>query len=423
MSVKIEGNTSIPSEQYKDTVDIVIPTYNNHKQLTDTIKSLERNTTSLRSITIVNNGDTGLRDSLPGSYSLIEENKNLGWMKGINEGAKIGSGEYILMLNDDVIIIPGHYDWLDKMIEIMRKDPTVGEVGPSSNVVSGAQNIWNVDFPPIVEVPYIIGFCKLIRRDVFDKIGGLDGDLPGADDFDLAIRLKDLGYKSIARRDVFVYHIGFQTGERLYGNPKEKGGWNSKEMINENEIAIIRKHGVKKFHRTFYGTPMMYVPKDQVFIEEDQILKPICKGKGLDIGCGQKKVVESAIGVDLIAKGKKGTTGSQVDKLSEADIQANADNLPFEDEEMDYIVASHLLEHTLDTMKTLKEWYRVLKKKGKLGIIVPNSEYGRTKQLDPSHRHDFTISSLTTLVELAGFKIKESGNSSNQYSIFIKAIK
>lgn len=54
------------------------------------------------------------------------------------------------------------------------------------------------------------------------------------------------------------------------------------------------------------------------------------------------------------------------------DIIASGDNLPFKDNSIDYVISSHVLEHFLDPIKTLKEWYRVIKPGGYIFAIVPH---------------------------------------------------
>jgi SAM-dependent methyltransferase len=94
-------------------------------------------------------------------------------------------------------------------------------------------------------------------------------------------------------------------------------------------------------------------------------LAPFCQGKGIDVGCGHRKVSPSCIGVDLIARGDKGEHGVVANQTSVADIQASGDDLHmFGDGELDYVVARHNLEHYVDVVKTLCEWRRVLKPGG-----------------------------------------------------------
>lgn len=66
-----------------------------------------------------------------------------------------------------------------------------------------------------------------------------------------------------------------------------------------------------------------------------------------------------------------------VDLYAEADYKADILELPFEDDSIEEIRASHVLEHIAmaEVPKALKEWLRVLKPGGKAIIIVPNFDY------------------------------------------------
>ena len=156
---------------------------------------------------------------------------------------------------------------------------------------------------------------------------------------------------------------------------------------------------------------------------EKRILEQICIGRGADIGCGSNKICGKAIGVDKTPKGKKGSYGNQKKKLSEADICSSGDNLPFKNNELDYIVAKHNLEHYQNPEKTLIEWKRVLRKEGKIGVIVPNNKFVNSRKLDPTHYSDFDLDSLKKLFEKTGFKIIAKGDAIKHWSIYIIAKK
>jgi SAM-dependent methyltransferase len=53
------------------------------------------------------------------------------------------------------------------------------------------------------------------------------------------------------------------------------------------------------------------------------------------------------------------------------DIVAYGDDLPIKDDSVDFVINSHVIEHMFDTIKALKEWYRVIKKGGYIFIIAP----------------------------------------------------
>lgn len=147
--------------------------------------------------------------------------------------------------------------------------------------------------------------------------------------------------------------------------------------------------------------------KENLIKQENSTLFPYCRGKGIDVGCGGYKIHPRAIGVDITPKGKKGKWGRQKGVISQADVQSSGDNLSmFQDNELDYVVSSHNLEHYQNPMKTLKEWRRVLKPGGVIGVIIPDENKVRTMEIDPTHKYAFTQISFKELIQrIGGLKI------------------
>lgn len=65
-------------------------------------------------------------DEFPG-IRLLPFSKNLGYTKGINEGLRASSGEYILVLNPDVIPTKGS---IESLVAYLKNNEKVGMVGP-----------------------------------------------------------------------------------------------------------------------------------------------------------------------------------------------------------------------------------------------------------------------------------------------------
>jgi cellulose synthase/poly-beta-1,6-N-acetylglucosamine synthase-like glycosyltransferase len=155
-----------------------------------------------------------------------------------------------MFANDDIFVPISSTMWLHNMARVLQQYPGVGAVGPASNCVMGLQNIWSASSELYQDVPFLVGFCMMVRRKALDEVGGLDESFNTGDDIDLSIRLRSGGYSLINARDTFVYHHGFQTGEMLYGKPDQPGGWNSLQMTEETNDHLIQKHGFKKWWRT-----------------------------------------------------------------------------------------------------------------------------------------------------------------------------
>ena len=149
--------------------------------------------------------------------------------------------------------------------------------------------------------------------------------------------------------------------------------------------------------------PLRPPPVDEDNHPEALALAPFCVGKGIDVGCGHRKVTPDCIGVDLLAAGELGEHGVVSGQRSVADLQASGDDLHmFVDGELDFVVSRHNLEHYVDVVLTLQEWARVTRVGGIVAMIVPDERAGDTIFLDPTHKHSFTPESLARLVSLVG---------------------
>ncbi|MCD6565274.1 MAG: methyltransferase domain-containing protein [Bacteroidales bacterium] len=109
----------------------------------------------------------------------------------------------------------------------------------------------------------------------------------------------------------------------------------------------------------------------------------------LDIGCGNNKT-NGTIGLDRVR-----TDG--VDIL--CDIEQS---LPLKSGTIDKIIASHVLEHMGNVIKTLEEIHRVLKMGGVAIIEVPHVR-SLGAFMDPTHKHFFTIMTMDYFTDESAF--------------------
>lgn len=234
-------------------VDIIIPTLDNRRYLEPCLASIAERTEGVHyRVIVVNNGQAGSCDYAADAGCLVlEAGGNRGWEGGLQLGLQQSTAAAVLFLNDDTLILRTQRAWLSTLLADLR-DP-VAAVGPSSNLVAGAQALgWSAPASPFA-VTFLIGFCLLVRRDALDAVGGVDAALPGGDDIDLSIRLRRAGYTLLCDRRVFIWHHGFKTGARLYGASTQPGGWNSREYTERVAHALIAKHGAAAVNET-WGT-------------------------------------------------------------------------------------------------------------------------------------------------------------------------
>lgn len=235
MDIK-SGTESKPSQKKDDLVSIIILTFNQLKYTKECVESIERYTSVPYEIIFVDNGSSdGTPDYLRTyaknhhNVSLILNEENRGFAGGNNQGIAQTKGNYILLLNNDVVVTK---NWLERLISHMDKHPDIGMVGPMSNSVSGPQQVDKVPYGKnmesmqkfaqdftvshsgkVTDLMRLVGFCLLIRKEVIDVIGGLDENYRSGnyEDDDLCLRSFIAGYRNVMAGDVFVHHYGSMT--------------------------------------------------------------------------------------------------------------------------------------------------------------------------------------------------------------------
>lgn len=407
-------------------LSIIIPTFNNFEYLRPCLESILTNITALNlfHIYVVNNGHKNSCDWVNHKQvTVLQPGENLGWEGALKLGLEQSSEPFVLFLNDDTFIPPSSKLWVNKLMQPFV-DPKVGAVGPASNVVMGLQNIFTQTPISIFTTKYLIGFCFMVRRSAIMEVGGIDDTLPGGDDLDMSIRLRQGGYKLIAYKDVFVYHHGFKTGARIHGNEQQTNGWNSFEMMEKTNHAIIKKHGFMAWWDCIKGgfeLPSL-VHSESRDSEGDLIRECIIGDVVLDLGCGGNKTIPTAIGVDMIPKDEAIET--LANQVSSADVNADVTQpLPFEPNSVDTIIARHIVEHLMDSVTILRHWRSLLREKGRLIIAVPNNAIHLSIPMNPEHVHGFSPESLKNLLEVCGYKVIEQLDGGNTISFITIAEK
>lgn len=406
-------------------VDIIIPTWNNNQYLVPCVQSIYRHTIpeDLFRIIIVNNGEPENMAPFQGSpqIEIVQMSGNAGWEGGLKAGLEVSKSKYVMFLNDDTMV-PSHQRlWLHKLLGHFA-DINCAAVGPTSNVVMGKQNIFIGMPEERLRVKFLIGFCVLVRRADLDAAGGIDLELPGGDDLDMSIRLRKLGKYLLVDRDVFVYHHGFKTGERVEGTPDVVGGWNSIQKIEKTNHALINKHGLRAYLDLWAQEPTLSGSAEGWGDREADLVREYVAGeKVAELGCGDKKVVPNSVGIDITPKGER-IAGLHSGALSVADILANVEHdLPIED--FDTITAQHIIEHIVDTTGALGSWAKSLKVGGRLIIAVPDHTARNTIVMNYQHVRAFTPTSLRKQMESIGWKtvvVKDCENLVSFIGVFEK---
>lgn len=392
----------------KTPVTIIIPTFNNPEFLQPCLSSMLWNNSldGMARVIVVNNGDPKSCDWIDHKLvKVINTGKNLGWEGGLKEGLKHTKSDFIVFSNDDVHVPTQSFLWLRRLIANFT-DPSVAAAGPSSNVVMGLQNIF-VNCPKVIfPTKYLIGFCMMVRRSALEEVGGVDDTLPGGDDLDLSIRFRKAGYKILTDRTVFIYHHGFKTGNRVKGDSSKRDGWNSIEMQEKTNFALIKKHGFKSWVDCIVGGEDVGDTEEPNYEEdkEGKMIKDLIFGDNIvELGCGAQKTVPTAIGIDIVPAGEQIYS---IGKDSIADVVSDiSGDLPLEENSVSTMIARHVLEHLLDPLEALRSWKKYIY--GGLILAVPDEDRIKSIPMNVEHVHAFNKKSLANLVRAAGYVVQQ----------------
>jgi GT2 family glycosyltransferase/2-polyprenyl-3-methyl-5-hydroxy-6-metoxy-1,4-benzoquinol methylase len=220
----------------KIKVSIVIPAYNNWEFTKNCLLSIHKYNDGVPfEIIVGDNVSTDDTQRLPEFFknvNYIRNPENLGYIKNVNNAASKAKGEYILTLNNDTTVTEG---WLINLLRVMDADPKAGLVGSKLVYFNGSlqeaggiiwrdASGWNYgngsnpelpEFNYVKEVDYISGASNLIRKELWEKLKGLDLRYVPAyfDDSDLAFGIRSLGYKVIYQPlSVVIHYEGLTHG-------------------------------------------------------------------------------------------------------------------------------------------------------------------------------------------------------------------
>ena len=118
--------------------------------------------------------------------------------------------------------------------------------------------------------------------------------------------------------------------------------------------------------------------------EGDAFFLKYCKGKGIDIGCGNDPIQSDQVELDVFA----------FDHLfGHGDAQFMRHQQPAS---FDWVYSSHTLEHMHDPATALQNWWRILKPGGYLILLLPERDLYEKRTVLPSrwnedHKYYFLL--------------------------------
>lgn len=207
-------------------VDLVVVSYNCKQYLVDLISDIKKFTKDYTLTVVDNNSADSTKEYLEQGKDCLPVilRKNEGYAVACNRGAFLGHNEYICFMNADLKLSEG---WLDGMIEDLKHNDW-SAVGPVLLDTYG--------YPFTQKPNWLSGACLLIKREVFEYLGGFDENyFMYYEDDDICMKLKDEGYK-FGRSGIGITH--------LYNKSPKTDDFRI-ENLNRSKEYFDKKWGIK----------------------------------------------------------------------------------------------------------------------------------------------------------------------------------
>lgn len=251
---------------WERSVAAVIPTWNSLRLLPRCLGSLRGQGVEVEPL-VVDNGSTD------GSLAYLEREgvphvslpRNHGFAAAVNLGAARVSAPTVLVLNADTVLEPGA---VGRLLDALEADEGLGgvqprilqlegEAGAPGDVAAarlysagqaltadgraleeGAGEPRSARFLRGREVFGVCGAACLLRRELFDRLGGYDESyFAFYEDVDLNVRARIAGWRFAYVPEAVVWHVGNASWQAEAARP---GAWNAR-LVARNRIATQAK--------------------------------------------------------------------------------------------------------------------------------------------------------------------------------------
>jgi len=256
-------------------VSVVIVSFNGREWLKRCLLSLASVHCSTEIIVVDNGSTDGSRELVTSEFprvKLLANGNNRGFAAACNQGMRVATGRYHLLLNPDVEVPAGS---VEALVEFLDSVPSAGAAAcrleyPGGAVWTSARSwpsVWVVLLESLFvaslwpanpisrryylsdwdhldrrPVDWVAGACMLVRREVVREVGLLDeGFFLYCEDVDWCRRMHERGWMVWYLGDVRMVHLG--------GHSTKGAGANSEAVLRANVEAsrsvmrYFEKHG------------------------------------------------------------------------------------------------------------------------------------------------------------------------------------
>jgi GT2 family glycosyltransferase/glycosyltransferase involved in cell wall biosynthesis len=265
----------VPAPETQVAVSIIVPVFNQWRFtracLNSVLEVCQREGVTYEVI-LADDGssdETVRAAALYPGLRVIKTPRNLGFLRNCNNAARYARGQYILLLNNDTIVLPG---WLYTLCQTLDRDKGAVIVGPKLLYPNGsiqdagavlfsdgsAHNVGRgyyrhgLGYPrdmPIFNIErdadYISGACVLVRKSFWDEAGGFDERYQNAycEDADLAMTARSLGGRVVYQPASEVVHFANRSyGEQAISRIVDLQRGNTELFLAKWRDLLVQDH-------------------------------------------------------------------------------------------------------------------------------------------------------------------------------------
>lgn len=250
-------------------VSIIIVNYNVEKELLDCVRSIKNALIKVNfELIVVDNSqkkmvNPDLKKIFP-IVKYIKTQKNKGFGAGNNIGAKVAQGEYLFFLNPDTKVFK---NTIEQLVNAFKQDTSIAVVAPlildknkNPYLVQGTKtqtpfaamfshSAIHTIFPnnPIatryflknwnrkneINVSVVPGSAFMIKRDIFEKIGGFDEQyFLYFEETDLCLQIERQRLKLVIQPKAYVIHLAGKSTQSI----------NRKQILAQSRFYYFKKN-------------------------------------------------------------------------------------------------------------------------------------------------------------------------------------
>jgi GT2 family glycosyltransferase len=259
-------STKVVNGSTRPIVSVVIPVHNHFEDTLNCLKSFrDTNEKYSYEIIVIDDGSTDETNDVMSkckNIHYLKNDRNLGYLQSCNRAAQFALGEYLILVNNDVCVLPG---WLDALVDTFLYHPDAGLVGskliyPDGHLQEAGGVIWEdasginfgrdddankPEYNYLREVDYCSGACICVPKSLWDELKGFDPLYIPAyyEDVDLAFRLRKQGYRVLYQPFSQVIHLeGITSGTDITQGIKKFQEVNKLKFYDRWKEALVA-HG------------------------------------------------------------------------------------------------------------------------------------------------------------------------------------